>query len=52
MVNRDAATTARSAGTGDEQPTIFEFTLNMKTAKTLGITFTPSILVRATKVIE
>ena len=35
-----------------EQPTIFELTLNMKTAKTLGITFPPSILLRATLVIE
>ena len=35
-----------------EQPTTFELTLNMKTAKTLGITFPPSILLRATLVIE
>jgi putative ABC transport system substrate-binding protein len=35
-----------------EQPTTFELVLNMKTAKTLGITFPPSVLVRAERVIQ
>ncbi len=35
-----------------EQPTTFELVLNMTIAKTLSITFPPSILVRATEVIE
>jgi putative ABC transport system substrate-binding protein len=35
-----------------EQPTKFEMVLNFKTAKALGLTFPPIVLMRATKVIK
>jgi putative ABC transport system substrate-binding protein len=35
-----------------EQPSTFEFVVNLKTAKTLGLTMPPEIMVRATRVIE
>ena len=35
-----------------EQPTLFDFTVNLKTAKALGITLPGTIMIRAIKVIE
>ena len=58
-LSRRAATYAdkifKGAKPGDlpiQQPTLFDFVLNMKTAKALGLKIPGSILVQATKVIE
>ncbi len=43
---------AKPADMPVERPTKFDFVINLKTAKAMGITLPPSILVRATQVIE
>ena len=43
---------AKSAHLPVQQPMRFEFVINLKTVKQIGVTIDPNVLVRATKIIR